>query len=105
MGVEIETITPGDGKIFLCISLAQDLMFFPLIHLNFHTKNAASHSLLMPLSCFSVASSFHARYPVFLWLFLPQEEPSLKKDRRVWCIMLVSLGDSFPVSVCMQAPM
>lgn len=69
MGVEIETITPGDGKVAVKIRYVTWIICV-IIDYSCRTQ-----------SCSSLCQTLYL-----------QEGLSPKKDRRVWCIMLVSLN-------------
>lgn len=85
MGVEIETITPGDGKITLMHLLCCKVVYYLL-----------SCVRLTALCYCSVSCS------LFLLALLLQGGLSPKKDRHVWCIMLVSwISDVLLVDVLM----
>ncbi len=84
MGVEIETITPGDGKIALMHLQCCKVVYY------------LSCVRLTALCYCSVSCS------LFLLALLLQGGLSPKKDRHVWCIMLVSwISDVLLVGVLM----
>lgn len=82
MGVEIETITPGDGKATahkgnVFVFMTRCMLALLCMHVS---DRAAENTALIA----------HARYILSACLVPPQEGLSPKKDRRAWCIMWVS---------------